>query len=34
LRKIDLIVVGKAVAEVGRKVELVYRTMGVNLSRI
>jgi len=34
LRKMDLKAVGKAVVEVGRKVELVYRTLGVNLPGI
>jgi DNA-binding IclR family transcriptional regulator len=34
LRKMDLLAVGNEVMEVGRKVELVYRTVGVKLPRI
>ena len=34
LRKMDLSAVGKAVVEVGQKVQLVYRTAGVKLPRI
>jgi DNA-binding IclR family transcriptional regulator len=33
-RKMDLKAVGRAVVEAGRKVELIYRTVGVKLPRI